>query len=99
MSFVEFICQCPTRNQTAQCTVSHPPPLYQSLILENTQSGSARGPQHGYMQKCAVSQTIRLNRNTSFSPNFLVWNFAKMDNNAQPHKVYLIEAYFAAKGI
>ncbi len=57
---------------------SLPSQPYWSLILVSTQIGSVRGPQHGSMQKYTVSQTIRLNCNITFSPNFLVWNFAEM---------------------
>ncbi len=31
------------------------------------------------MQKCVVLLTLQFNCNISFSPNFLVWNFAEME--------------------
>ncbi len=60
-------------------SVRHFSTPYQCLTLVSMQGESTRGPQHGCMQKYTVLQTIRLNCNISFSPNFIVWNFVEME--------------------
>ncbi len=79
-SFVECICQYPTRNKTAPCTAFSP--SCWSLTLISSQSGSAQCSQHGCMQKYAVLHGVR------FEMDAEIWTVVQKAFQAIPAKEF-----------